>query len=138
MTEEQEIEAQTDVPLPYTLRQLSTTGLTALVGVVAKPLDELALVLAQATLAMCPSLTLESAQAMYAAAIQEAAIKHPDFTAHTEGMLIAALGVLPYPYRVGWSEFVESLYVIAKHADFMQTARWRSLLTTESTGAHIQ
>ena len=129
--------------LEITLQEIADKGIDTFIEF-EKPqqrqlsVADLELLLAQTATEVAPGLSLEDCRQMFRFAIQKAIAKHPDLPAYVEAMLVASLGLLPYVWRVTWDEFVEAVYCIARHADFLQSARARSLLAQVPAGAYIQ
>src|SRR5580700_10544186 len=91
-----------------TLHEIAGFGLEMFAGMTTRTVTDIEILLAHSAGVVSPELSLDHCRRMFAAALKNAIAKHPDLPLYIDTMIIAALGILPYVYRINWDEFVES------------------------------
>ncbi len=127
--------------IEYTLREIADQGLETFIQFEkpqARSIADLEILLAHAATQVSSELPIDECRQMFRLAIRNATAKHPDLPVYTEAMMVASLGLLPHVWRLTWDEYVEALYWIGRSADFLGSARSRSLLAQIPAGAYFQ
>ena len=122
----------------YTLHHIADLGIEAFNCSGNRTISDLETHLVEVAVSMGCPLSHQDCRSQLGHALSSAIAKHPDLPDFAEAMLIAALGLLPCVPFLTWEELVESLYCVAKHADFLKPSRLRSVLARVSVGEQIQ